>query len=85
MSHYTPTNDQMQALLQYASKRLGVSPDQLLNAAQSGDVSKLGQSMSPADAQTLQSFMQNNKQAQQFLQSPAVQQYIANLFNQDKS
>lgn len=80
MSHYTPTNDQIQALLKYASAKLGMTPEQLLKVVQSGQVSQLGQSMSPNDAKTLQSFLQNNKQAEQFLQSPAVQQYIANFF-----
>ncbi len=80
MSHYTPSNDQIQALLQYASSRLGLSPEQLLRAVQNSDVSQLVNSMSPNDAKTLQSFMQNNKQAEQFIQSPAVQQYIANFF-----
>ena len=80
MSHYTPTNDQIQALVRYASAKLGMTPEQLLSTIQSGQVSQLGKNMSPNDAKALESMVQNNKQAAQFLQSPAVQQYISNFF-----
>lgn len=81
MSHYTPTNDQIQALVRYASAKLGMTPEQLVSTIQNGQVSNLSKNMSSNDAKKLESMLQNNGQAAQFLQSPAVQQYIANFLN----
>ena len=81
MSHYTPTNDQIQALVRYASAKLGVTPEQLISTIQSGKVSQLSKNMSPNDAEKLESMLKSNGQAAQFLQSPAVQQYISRFLN----
>lgn len=81
MSHYTPTPDQLQALLQYAGKRLGMTPEQLISTVQNGGVSSLEKNMSPADAKKLHAFIGDKQKADQFLQSPQVQQMIAKFLN----
>lgn len=84
MSHYTPTPDQLQALLQYAGKRLGMTPEQLIHTVQSGGISSLEKNMSAADAQKLHAFMGDKQKADQFLQSPKVQQMIARFLNNNQ-
>lgn len=81
MSHYTPTPDQLQALLQYAGKRLGMSPEQLITAVQNGGISSLEKNLSAADSKKLNTLIGDKQKADQFLQSPQVQQMIAQFLN----
>lgn len=71
-----PTPAQLQALLQYASKRLGTTPEHLVKTVQAGGVDALAKDLSPADAAKLQSLTQDKAKAEQLLHSPAAQQII---------
>ena len=71
-----PTLAQLQALLQYASKRLGTTPEQLAKAVQSGGLEALASHLSPADAAKLQNLTRDKARAEQMLQSPAARQVI---------
>ena len=68
-----PTPAQLQALIQYASKRLGTTPDQLLKTVNDGGLAK---TLSPADAAKLQSLIKDKSQAEQLLNSPAARQIL---------
>ena len=71
-----PTPEQLQALLQFASKRLGVSPEQLEQSFKSGDFA------GKVDAKTAQKIaaLSNNPQAaEQLLQSPKAQEILKKL------
>lgn len=81
MSQNNLTPDQLQALLQYASKRLGTTPEQLAKTVQSGGVENLQNSLSPENAAKLQSLMNNKEKAQQLMNSPKIQQLIQQILN----
>ena len=69
-----PTPAQLQALLQYASKRLGTTPDHLIKTVQEGGLDGLAKNLSPADAAKLQSLTKDKEKAEQLLNSPAARQ-----------
>lgn len=71
-----PTPAQLQALLQYASKRLGTTPEHLIKTVQAGGLDELAKNLSPNDAAKLQSMTKDKAQAEQLLNSPAAQQLI---------
>ncbi len=71
-----PTPAQLQALIQYASKRLGTTPDQLLKTVNDGGLDGLAKTLSPADAAKLQSLIKDKSQAEQLLNSPAARQIL---------
>ena len=71
-----PTPAQLQALLQYASKRLGTTPDQLIKTVQSGGLDELARNLSPADAARLQNLTKDKDKAEQLLNSPAARQLL---------
>ena len=68
-----PTPAQLQALIQYASKRLGTTPDQLLKTVNDGGLDGLAKTLSPADAAKL---IKDKSQAEQLLNSPAARQIL---------
>lgn len=76
------TPDQMQALLQYASKRLGTTPEKLAATMQTGGLAGLS-SLSPdlgtADTQKIQDVLQDKSKAEQILQSPEAQDLIRKI------
>lgn len=72
----SPTPAQLQALLQYASKRLGTTPDHLMKTVSEGGLESLAKSLSPSDAAKLQNLVKDKAQAEQLLNSPAARQLL---------
>ena len=70
------TPDQLQALLQYASKKLGTTPEQLVKTVNQGDISSLTKGMSPEDQARFKAMTGDKNKAEQVIQSPQAQQLI---------
>lgn len=73
MGNLTP--DQLAALLQFASAKLGVSEEQLAKTVQTGDTASLG--LTPEANLKLQSLLGSNPEA--LLQSPQVKALLQSL------
>ncbi len=71
MSQITP--EQLQAILGYASKRLGMTPEQLARTVQSGGLSALSQ-----DAR-VRELAGDPQRLQQLANSPEVQAFLSKL------
>ena len=80
MSQVTP--DQLKALLAYASKRLGTTPEQLEKTVTEGNLSALAGRLDPENAAKLNEI--GEELAAQLLQSPQAQQAIAKLLGNTK-
>ena len=63
----------LNGLLSQLSQKLGPSPEQLKNAAQSGDTSKLLNQLKPDDAQRLEQILSDKKATEKLLSSPQAQ------------
>ena len=61
---------QVDQLLQAASKKLGVPPEQLKNELESGKYDKVLKNMSQKDSAMLQKVMQNPKMVEKLISSP---------------
>ena len=81
MNQQNLTPDQLQALLQYASKRLGTTPEQLAKTVQTGEVDGLQKKLSPENLAKLQALMNNKEKTQQLMNSPKLQQLIQQILN----
>ncbi len=79
MGNSNITPDQLQALLQYASKRLGTTPENLARTVQAGGLEGLSKNLSPSDNAKLNALVGNKGQAQALLDSPEVQSFINQL------
>lgn len=73
------TQEQMQALMNYASKRLGTTPDKLAKTVQKGGIEGLASSLSPQEASKVNEVLSNKKKAEQLLNSPEAQKLIQQL------
>lgn len=71
-----PTPDQLQMLLQYASKRLGVPVEQLASTVAQGGYEGLSASLSENSRRTLQDLVGDPTKAQALLSSPQVQEWL---------
>lgn len=74
------TPQQLEALLKFASSKLGVSQEQLARTVQTGDINGLG--LSPDNAAKLNGLLGNHPQA--LLQSPQVQALLAQILGGQK-
>ncbi len=72
-----PTPAQLNALLQYASQKLGVPPEQLARTVANGGAEALTSSLSEDSKKTLASLVGDPKKAEALLNSPAVRRYLA--------
>lgn len=77
MGQITP--DQLQALLGYASKQLGMTPEQLAATVKTGGLDALTGSVSPENARRINDLVGNRQKAEQFLSSPEVQKALGKL------
>lgn len=77
MGQITP--DQLQALLGYASKQLGMTPEQLAATVKTGGLDALTDSVSPENARRINDLVGNRQKAEQFLSSPEVQKALGKL------
>lgn len=71
-----PTPAQLQALLQYASARLGIPAEQLASTVASGGYDGLVNSLSDKSRRTLESLLSDRSQAQALFSSPQVQEFL---------
>ncbi len=77
MGQITP--DQLKALVGYASKQLGMTPEQLAATVKNGGLGALSNSVSPENARRINELVGNRQQAEQFINSPEVQQVLSKL------
>ena len=74
-----PDSEQLDRLVNTASKHLNTSPDELKNAAQSGNMQKLFSQMSPSQAQQLQKILSDENAAKKLLSTPQAQALLRGL------
>ena len=79
-----PTPDQLELLLRQASKQLGVTPQQLKNAAQSGQLDSIISSMNAGDADKFRKVLSDPNAANRMLSSPQAQKLLQMLSNPPK-
>ncbi|MGI6264795.1 MAG: hypothetical protein ACOYJY_04930 [Acutalibacteraceae bacterium] len=76
-----PTPAQLQALLQYASRRLGTTPEALVSAVNENGLQILADKLSPAEAAKLKSIAFDRAKAEEWLRSPTGQQMLRQALN----
>ncbi len=74
MSGVTP--EQLNALLQFAAKRLGTTPEKLAQTVQSGELEAVKDKMGADNVKKITDLAGNPAQIEQFLQSPQVAQLL---------
>lgn len=74
-----PTPEQMQALLRYASAKLGIPAEQLAATVADGGYERLTSSLSQSSRRTLESLTGDPSQLQALLQSPQVRELLTRL------
>ena len=79
-----PTPDQLELLLRQASKQLGVTPQQLKNAAQSGQLDSIISGMNAGDADKFRKVLSDPNPANRMLSSPQAQKLLQMLSNPPK-
>ncbi len=79
MSQITP--EQMQALLGYAAKQLGTTPEQLASTVQNGGLSSL---TSGENARRIQQLVGDPQRLQQMMASPEVQAFLKRVTGGEK-
>ncbi len=71
------TPGQLEALLQFASAKLGISQEQLARTVQSGNLQDLG--LSADQNRRLEGLLGNRERAEDLLKSPQLQSLLAGL------
>ena len=79
-----PMPDQLELLLRQASKQLGVTPQQLKNAAQSGQLDSIISGMNAGDADKFRKVLSDPNAANRMLSSPQAQKLLQMLSNPPK-
>ena len=77
MSQITP--DQLQALLNYASRKLGMTPEQLASTVQQGDLNAVSQNLGSENTARIAALLGDSQKTEQFLNSPEVKQMLGKL------
>lgn len=77
MSQVTP--QQLQALLQFAAKRLGTTPEQLAKTVQEGGLSAVSDKLGADNLKKVSDLAANPAQIEQFLQSAEVRAMLQKL------
>lgn len=75
----SPNSEQLDRLVDTASKHLNTSPEELKNAAQNGNMQKLFSQMTPAQAQQLQKILSDENAAKKLLSTPQAQALLRGL------
>lgn len=78
------TPGQLQALVQFASKRLGTTPEKLQRTVQQGNMDAVASSLPKENADKLKEVLSDKKKAEALLNSPQAQQLMQQLFNNNK-
>ncbi len=80
------TPQQLQKLLQYASRRLNTSPEALVQAFRQGGLEgvarQTGATFSGKEAEQARSLLQKQGDMQELLQNPQVRQLLADLMGE---
>ena len=79
MSENKLTPEQLQALLKYASQRLGTTPENLAQTVNNNGVESLASKLSPSDRAKFQAVVSDKSKMEQMLNSPQAQQLIEQL------
>lgn len=74
MSGVTP--EQLNALLQFAAKRLGTTPEKLAQTVQNGGLEAVKDSLGADNVKKINNLTADPQQIEQFLQSPQVAQLL---------
>lgn len=77
--HQQESDDRLENLVNTTSKHLNTSPEELKNAAQSGNMQKLFSQMSPTQAQQLQKILSDEDAAKKLLSTPQAQALLRRL------
>ena len=80
--HPQLTPQQLQALLQYAGKRLGMTPEALARTVQQQGVGSVTSKLPLTDQAKLQAVVGDKARLEQLLQSPQLQQLLRQLSGQ---
>lgn len=73
------TPEQMRALIEYASKKLGVTPEQLSQTVEGDMAHQLASKVSKEDAAKFQALVGDKDKLETMLKSPRAQQLIEKL------
>jgi len=76
-NQFTP--EQMEQLLNYASQRLGRTPEELKTAFQENGLAGLSSVMSADEAAKAQELIRNKEKAARLLNDPQIQQLLRQL------
>lgn len=79
-----PDSNQLEALLRHAAKQLGTSPEQLKNAAQSGNLDRIVGGMNDGDAAQFRRVLSDPNAANKLLSTPQAQKLLQMLQGQQK-
>ena len=77
------TPQQLQALLAFAAKKLGVSQEALARSIQSGNTDELG--LSEENSRKLQGLIGNRQAAEEIVRSPQAQALLDQLLQGDQN
>ena len=78
------TEEQLQALVQFASKKLGTTPEKLAKTVQQGDLGSIASKMRPEEAAKLNAIASDKSKAEKLVGSPEAQKLIQQLLNQNQ-
>ena len=81
MGNIQLTPQQLEALLKFASARLGISQEALARSVQSGDPDALG--LSPEYTRKLEGLIGNRAQTEELLRSPQIKEALERLWGGD--
>ena len=73
------TPEQLEKLVNYASRQLGTTPDQLRAAFQQGELSGLSNALSAEEASKAEALLKDKNAAAQLMNDPQVQKLLAQL------
>lgn len=79
------TEEQLQALVQFASKKLGTTPEKLAKTVQQGDFSSIASKMKPEGAAKLNALASDKGKAEKLVNSPEAQKLIQQLLHQSQN
>lgn len=74
--------DQLEKLVDYASRRLGTTPDQLKAAFQQGGLAGLSGALSPEEASKAEVMLKDKDAAARLMNDPQVQKLLAQLLGE---
>ncbi len=71
--------EQLEKLVEYASRRLGTTPEQLKTAFQQGGLSALSNALTPEETDKAQALIKDKDAAARLMSDPQIQKLLAQL------